>query len=355
MTEIPLLCRNGNTPIMIDDMILLNVGLSAKNEVVSFSLPPHVVVPADPPTVADAYMTFNDDTSSNCAEFDFMGHGRDCYEGQPIDARCGIVKQQLMSRPAIQYEYRFKIAVPDPNLRQAISNAINSTHNVTYGAFGWPCKAEGITELHAENMGIALLDGIENLTGLTKLWLDGNPFVWVAPLRLPNPLPLKELHLANCTQIQGNAAGLRFLTTLEILDLSGCTPITDLTNTLYGNNASQRLNNLCVLNISGCTGLYETFEGSELEFSSISVLKNLESLHVLDLSCCPGITDLSPVRDNPNFKKQGSTNSDAKLHLSNTVTYLSGPLADLANAGVQISYDDGSCNWTPMPECPTPP
>lgn len=298
---VPLIIRTprmfSNPPAMLEPLIGFGVLLSSPNAVVHFSMPPQVEKdpPTNPPTYDYANMIFNDTTTCNCQEFDFINNKNDCYNDQPTDAHCGIIKQELMSRPALKYEYRFKDAVRDPGLRKAISDAINTTYGVTYGAFGWPCKAEGIQELDAKNMGIADanggLTGIENLTGLKRIWLDGNIDI-KGLYNLQFIDSLEEVYLKDCTCIAYQGRPLKNLPTLKKLDMSGVlgyqSSFTTLNLTLNSGHV-----NLNVLKLSGCANL--TDEG-------ITILKDLPALTEVDLSCCTKLTNLQPLIDNTNFR-----------------------------------------------------
>ncbi len=246
-----------------------------------------------------------------------------------------------MSRPALKFEYRFKDAVRDAGLRTAISNAINTTYGVTYGAFGWPCKAAGIQELHAENLEIADLTGIENLTGLQKLWLDGNTGITTIG-RLGSPVPLSslvELHLSGCTRLQGDATGLKRLHSLQILDLSGCWNIYSLNRTLYDPCVTNGyyFSNIRYLNLSGCTGLTNC---------GISVFARMDfsNLEKLNLSGCTGIDSLDSLVANQSLR------AGSQIEVKNIpLTNIQEDVNCLCSRGVIVTDDD--INICPASPC----
>jgi len=218
-----------------------------------------------------------------------------------------------MSQPLLTYAQRFRFAVTDAGMRKAIGAAMTALPVTPdrprrFGAFAWPCDADNIQELDAKNMGIADanggLTGIENLTGLQKLWLDGNPGIHALRcLSNPSPLPLIELHLNGCPQINYCGTPIRRLHCLEVLDMTGClgrdfAPFNSLNETLYDPYCDVYLDKLEKLYLSGC---------ENLSTCGINVLAYLPGLEYVDLSNCSGIDSLDCLIGNPNFGDDGGS------------------------------------------------
>lgn len=154
--------------------------------------------------------------------------------------------------------------IPDGNLRRRVMDYLPSTHNASTGvAYAWPCAADSITVLHAEDLGIANLTGLtrsapnrsDRFTGLRELYLDDNPGTAdkgldLAPLK---GLPLTTLNLKGCTYIVNQGQVLPTLSSLTHLDLSGCEgKATDRFRALTG---VSRLGNLKYVDLSNCRNL----------------------------------------------------------------------------------------------------
>ncbi len=200
---------------------------------------------------------------------------------------------------------------PDVNLRRRIMDYMPSTHNASQDiAYGWPCEAAGISVLHAENLGITDAIGEGGLTGLNmlqnleELWLDGNPGInTLYSIGQPDPLPLTMLSLRGCTEIWGQARPIRFLSTLNFLDMTGCVGYASE----RFSSTEEMLNGqpLETLNLAGCTYLV-----------SLTDINTLFGLKHLDLSCCWRLTSLQPLLDLHNDLGSAFKNSEATLNVS---------------------------------------
>ncbi len=205
-------------------------------------------------------------------------------------------------------------AVPDVRLRARIIELMPS------GKAGWKCEAEDIKELDASYYGIRNLKGMEYLTSLQTLILDGNN--QIADIsRLSSLTTLTTLSMKGCTCLQIYPDNpIKNLLALEVLDMSGVlgssvTPFSSL-NTILASNQT----NLHVLKLSGCINLID---------SGITILEQLSGINEVDLSCCTSLTNLQPLVNNssfrdgdilhasgiPNINVQGSTVYQQRLDL----------------------------------------
>ena len=176
---------------------------------------------------------------------------------------------------------------PDPNLEQAIREAINKPTGDIYES-----DLVGLTQLDASNRGILDLTGLENCTNLETLDLYGNQISDISPIS--SLTHIRALTLAG-NQIR-DIAPLSRLTILRDLHLGAnqirdITPLASLTNLesllLYGNRISdisslRRLINLKLLILWSN------------QISSISQLEDLVNLQELSLAFNQ-ITDISPL------------------------------------------------------------
>ena len=104
------------------------------------------------------------------------------------------------------------VHIPDPNLRHAVSEALN----LTAGAPITHADMRQLTSLNAASRQITELAGLEYATNLTELRLGENPIADISPLaHLTN---LTFLRLNDCWTID-DISPLEHLTQLQWLDL----------------------------------------------------------------------------------------------------------------------------------------
>ena len=185
-----------------------------------------------------------------------------------------------------------EVAIPDPNLRAAIAEALgkNNTAIVSITAE----EMTTLTTLRAGNKDIKDLTGIEHAVNLENLWISGNPITDLSPLAA-----LKNLiGLAAWDMDIEDFSPLAELTNLKWLELFN-TPISDLSPlarltslkrmSLYGT----RTENLSPL--AGLTSLTQLQIANNETLSDISPLAGLINLEWLDLHRCDSLSDLSPL------------------------------------------------------------
>ncbi len=209
------------------------------------------------------------------------------------------------------------VTFEDANLEAAVRDAllIGPQSDLTCGL------VQTLTNLTAANMEIASLRGIENLTGLTNLWIRANAITDIGPLR--GLVGLTSLNLAaNSITDIGPLSGLRRLTFLainlneNIVDISPLSGLTELTGTLWMHTNSisdlsplSELSNLTTLNawensiadlsgLSVLTGL-TTLRLHINSISDLTGLGGLPNLEVVSLHTNPDLSDIQPLLDNP--------------------------------------------------------
>ena len=191
------------------------------------------------------------------------------------------------------------VSFPDGNLERTIRAALGVGAGETL-----TCSTlSHLTSLHAPDAGIQDLSGIENLVGLTELYIYGsNAIRDVTPLSF---LPaLRDLNLARNDIVDiGPLAAVRTLTSL---DLTG-NPITDIAP------------------IGRLTGLTRLRIGHGAELADLGALRTLTSLTRLELDA-NGIVDLRPLaalsqltrlslQDNRHFSDLGPLSHLANLEV----------------------------------------
>ena len=185
-----------------------------------------------------------------------------------------------------------EVAIPDPNLRAAIAEALdkNNTTIVSITAE----EMTTLTTLRAGNRDIKDLTGIEHAINLENIWISGNPITDLSPLAA-----LKNLiGLAAWDMDIEDFSSLAELTKLRWLELFN-TPISDLSPlarltslkrmSLYGT----RTENLSPL--AGLTSLTQLQIANNKTLSDVSPLAGLINLEWLDLHRCDSLSDLSPL------------------------------------------------------------
>jgi Leucine-rich repeat (LRR) protein len=180
---------------------------------------------------------------------------------------------------------------------------------------------ETLTTLTAASVGITNLSGIENLTGLTSLWIRGNSITDIDKLSGLTGLTSLNLAANSITDISAlsGLTGLTFLAINEnetISDISALSGLTNLegtlwihTNSITDISALSGLTNLTVLHawnnsisdlgaLSELTGLTSL----RVHINSITDLGNLEgltNLELLWLHTNPNLSDVQTLLDNP--------------------------------------------------------
>jgi len=185
---------------------------------------------------------------------------------------------------------------PDPNLEQAIREAINKPTGDIYDT-----DLIGLTSLNAEQRGIANLEGIQHCVDLTILYLYENEIVDISPLAGLTNLTILWLIINQIVDISP-LAGLTNLTWLdlrgnEIVDISPLAGLTSLTELVLGNNEIVDISPL-----AGLTSLTELWLSGN-ETNDISALVDLTRLTYLglddnqisDISALAGLTDLTEL------------------------------------------------------------
>ena len=209
------------------------------------------------------------------------------------------------------------VTFEDANLEAAIREALSVApeRDLSCGLL------ETLTTLSAARSGITSLAGIENLSGLTFLWIRANSITDISVLSALESLTFLNLADNSITDINplSGLTGLTFLAINEnenITDIGALSGLTNLTGTLWihGNaitdlSALSGLTNLTALNawnnsitdlgpLSGLTGLTEL----RLHINALTdlgVLRGLTNLTTLSLHTNPDLSDIQPLLDNP--------------------------------------------------------
>ena len=197
--------------------------------------------------------------------------------------------------------------IPDPNLRDAIENALGKASGATITADDMAT----LTGLEARNANISDLTGLEGATNLTALVLG----IEVQAGRAVNSNSVSDISaLAELTNL--TVLNLRFNSVSDISALAGLTNLTELwlqSNTIPDISALAGLTNLTELwlqsntisdisALAGLTNLTELYLGGN-SVSDISVLAGLTNLteldlggnSVLDISVLAGLTNLTKL------------------------------------------------------------
>ena len=180
------------------------------------------------------------------------------------------------------------VEIPDPNLRQAVRDALNLPHGIPITQAGMG----QLTGLDAGHRRIADLTGLEHATNLDRLDISFNPVFDLTPLA--NLMRLRYLDAAYC-----NISNLTPLTNLSQLTWLGLENniFTDIK--LLANLAQLTVLQLSRNELSDITPLANLTQLVELQLdnnkiSDITPLSNLRQLESLDVRI-NAITDLSPV------------------------------------------------------------
>ena len=234
--------------------------------------------------------------------------------GPDVDPFCG-------TRPAIAI-----VTFEDANLAAAIRTAlaVEPQQDLTCGLL------EALPVLTAGSAAISNLAGIENLTGLTNLWIRANSITDIGPLRGLTGLTTLNLADNSLTDI-GALSGLTNLTFLAInenetiTDVSALRGLTNLTGTLWMHSNAitdigplSGLTNLTAINawdnsitdltaLSGLTGLTQL----RLHLNQITdliPLVGLTDLELISLHTNPDLSDIGPLLDNPGLGRGASVN-----------------------------------------------
>ena len=180
------------------------------------------------------------------------------------------------------------VEIPDPNLRQAVRDALNLPHGIPITQAGMG----QLTSLDAGHRQIADLTGLEHATNLDRLDISFNPVFDLTPLA--NLMRLRYLDAAYC-----NISNLTPLTNLSQLTWLGLENniFTDIK--LLANLAQLTVLQLSRNELSDITPLANLTQLVELQLdnnkiSDITPLSNLRQLESLDVRI-NAITDLSPL------------------------------------------------------------
>jgi hypothetical protein len=216
------------------------------------------------------------------------------------------------------------VTIEDANLALAIHSelSLSTLVDLTCG------RLAKITDLNAADRGIVSLEGLENLTNLTRLWIRANEIVDIGPLA--GLTKLTSLNLAdNAISDLRPLSGLTNLTFLAInqngviTDIAPLHSLTNLSGTLWmGENAISDLSPLAGLTrltglnawdnaitdisgLAGLTGLTELrLHINRIE--DIGALRGLSDLRTLTLHENPDLSDVQPLLDNTGFASGGS-------------------------------------------------
>jgi Leucine-rich repeat (LRR) protein len=223
------------------------------------------------------------------------------------------------------------VAFEDANLEAAVREAILDTvpGDLTCGL------VQALTVLRAGHLGISSLEGLQNLIGLSELWIRGNSITDVGQLRgLTNltSLNLAANSIADISALSG-LTRLQFLAINEneaITDISPLRGLTDLTGALWIHNNS-------ITDISPLSGLTKltTLNAWENSITDISALSELTSLTHVRLHI-NSITDINALEELTNLELVWlSENSDL-----NSLQ----PLIDNVGLGAGVSVNVSSTN-----------
>ena len=195
------------------------------------------------------------------------------------------------------------VEIPDPNLRNAIREALN----LADGASIMQADMRELTELEAWHSQIADLTGLEFATNLTVLKFYANPFEDISPLA--NLTQLTELHLTGSQIVDVSPlANLTQLTYLRLNDISQIEDISPLTNLTQLRVA--HLDHNLIVDISPLAGLTR-LEELDLRYNRIidvSPLENLTQLTRLYLNN-NRILDISPLENLPSLEHLDTHNN----------------------------------------------
>jgi Leucine-rich repeat (LRR) protein len=246
-----------------------------------------------------------------------------------------------------------KVIFSDPNLEQAIREAINKPTGDIYDS-----DLSILTSLNASGKDIHSLTGLEYCTALTSLYLYGNKISNISPLSsLTNLLELYLQNnqisditpLANLTNlrtlwlggnpIKGNISPLANLTHLtylylygsQISDISPLSNLTDLTVLYLSNNQISDISPLASLTKLTNLSLYDN------QVSDITPLANLTKLEILSLY-------------NNQISQIGALSALTELktlYLDNNHIADIGPLASLN----KLELSDVECEFDLWPQC----
>lgn len=208
------------------------------------------------------------------------------------------------------------VEVPDPNLRQAIREAL-------FLPDGEPLiqsQMLRLTHLQVESSELNNLTGLEHATNLESMSLGGTGMVSDL-IPISNLIELRSLNLAD-NQIQ-DIRPLSNLINLKVLNLwnnqiQDITPLANLTRLIYLNSASNDVENLAPL--AGLIHL-RTLNLSTNQIEDITPLANLTGLITLKLSYnrisnfspLANLVNLEDLRINNNFGTDISSLSGLKL------------------------------------------
>ena len=189
------------------------------------------------------------------------------------------------------------VEIPDPNLRNAIREALN----LAEGASITQADMRELTELEAWHSQIADLTGLEYATNLTVLKFYANPFEDIRPLE--NLTQLTELHLTGSQIVDlsplANLTQLTYLRLNDIFRIEDISPLANLTQLRVAH-----LDHNVIVDISPLAGLTR-LEELDLRYNRIidvSPLANLTQLTRLYLNN-NRILDISPLENLPSLEQ----------------------------------------------------
>ncbi len=221
-------------------------------------------------------------------------------------------------------------AIPDPNLRTAIENALGKTPGSPIA----PAEMAALTHLEARNANISDLTGLESAANLKHLYLPQNSISNISPLSGLTNLTGLWLERNAFTDISP-LAGLTNLTELNLggNNLSNISPVAGLTNLrqlwLWDNNISD------ISPVAGLTNLIELILQSNA-ISDISPVAGLTNLTGLWLAYNT-ISDISPLVANT-----GLGSGDRVFVNDNPLSFVSikAHIPALKNRGVTVEFDN---------------
>ena len=192
----------------------------------------------------------------------------------------------------------------DPELLKAVMNQAG----ITTTSMGRPCiskaDAEKITSLNLTDYYIDNLNGLENLTNLTRLDIYDSSYSHPTPLNhnISDITPLEKLkkivHLSLTHNSISDITPLKKLTNLTYLDLSSnnisdITSLKGLANLTYANLSSNNISDITPF--KGLTNL-ANLELNGNKISDVTPLKGLTNLTYANLSS-NNISDITPFKE----------------------------------------------------------
>ncbi len=252
-----------------------------------------------------------------------------------------------------------EVAIPDPNLRAAIAEALGKENTAFVSITAEEMTT--LTTLRVSNKNIKDLTGIEHAINLEELWISKNPISDLSPLiRLINLIGLgawetsiEDLSpLAGLTKLRwldfgrtpiSNLSALADLTSLKKLEFYACdikdiSPLAKLTGLtelrLGGNRLPDASPVVGLINLE----VLDIHHGALSDLSPLAGLTNLKELNLYDNR---SISDLSPL---------GDLTKLTFLHLHRNMISDVSPLKNLSNLEELVLRDNLISDISPLKE-----